>query len=667
MSEKNNNHDATPGPQRTRGGRKRRPGAAPGTRTIGPVSDLERHLPSDWWRNLFSSLYLKTDGDVVENAANTAQDVDRLIQAAALEPNDWILDLCCGQGRHVMELARRGFTHLVGVDRSRYLVRLARKRAREEGLKIDFHEGDARKFRLAGRSFHCVALLGNSFGYFDREEDDRAVLALARQVLRPGGMVVLDLSDGEWMREHFDRRSWEWVDENHFVCRERSLTSDRNRLVTREVVVHAERGVIADQFYAERLYSADQIRALLEQVGFTGIRLQEGVPTESTRNQDLGMMAHRIFITARAPRETVVPARQGPLFREVSVILGDPALSDQVKRGGRFNEEDFETIDRLRRALAELGEYEFRYLDDHATLLAELRSNPPEFVFNLCDEGFNNDAFMELHVPALLDMLAVPYTGSGPACLGLCFNKAMVRAIASGLDIPVPAETYFDPADQAATIPSAFPALVKPNYGDSSLGITADAVVESPNELMEYLKKLRHDLPGRAVLIQEFLTGPEYSVGVVGNPGMAFRVLPVLEVDYSGLDPSLPRILGYESKWIPGSPYWTQVRYRETRIDEETQRKLADHSTLLFERLGCRDYARFDFRADGAGDIKLLEVNPNPGWCWDGKFNLMAEFAGLRYAELLQLILEAAQERMAAAGAPAPRRAPAGARAVAVT
>jgi D-alanine-D-alanine ligase len=646
--------------QARRGRRGRSAPAPAGARTIGPVSDLERHLPSEWWRTLFTSLYLKTDGDVVENAANTVQEVDRLVQVCRLEPNDWILDLCCGQGRHCLELARRGFRNIVGVDRSRYLIRLARKRTREQGLKVEFHEGDARRFRPPDRTFHCVALMGNSFGYFDREEDDRALLVLARHVLRPGGTIALDITDGQWMREHFDRRSWEWIDEEHFVCRERSLTSDGTRLVTREVVVHAERGVIADQFYAERLYSAEQIHALLEEVGFGGVRFHDTLAADSTRNQDLGMMAHRMLVTAHAPWQPVVLSRD-PTFREITVVLGDPSMSDPVKREGRFNAEDYETIDRLKRALAELSGYVFRYVDDHGTLVSELRSNPPQFVFNLCDEGFNNDPFMELHVPALLEMLGVPFTGSGPACLGLCFNKAMVRAIAAGLDIPVPAETYFDPADQAATIPCAFPALVKPNCGDSSIGITQEAVVESTQELMEYLQKLHDQLPGRPVLLQEFLSGPEYSVGIIGNPGLALRVLPVLEVDYSALDPGLPAILGYESKWVPDSPYWTKVRYQEARIDEETQRKLADYSQLLLERLGCRDYARFDFRTDAAGEIKLLEVNPNPGWCWDGKLNLMAEFAGLRYAELLRMILDAAQERLAATGRLLPRPAAAAA------
>jgi D-alanine-D-alanine ligase len=242
----------------------------------------------------------------------------------------------------------------------------------------------------------------------------------------------------------------------------------------------------------------------------------------------------------------------------------------------------------------------------------------------------------------------VPYSGAGPTALGLCYNKSLVRSIAAGLDVPVPAETYFSADDQAATIPSVFPALIKPCYGDSSIGITKDAVVHSWEEAITYLSHLREEMPGRPLLLQEFLTGAEYSVGLVGNPGLGTRALPVLEVDYSNLDPALPQLLGYESKWEPGSPYWTQIGYREARIDEDTRRRLVDWSLGLFERLGCRDYARFDFRAGADGEIKLLEANPNPGWCWDGKLNIMASWAGLRYADLLRLVLEAAQERIAA-------------------
>jgi D-alanine-D-alanine ligase len=619
-----------------------------GARTLGPVSDLERHLPSDWWRTLFNSLYLETDGDVIENDRNTAEEVDLLIRSAGLERNDRILDLCCGQGRHSLELAQRGFPHVTGLDRSRYLIRLARKRAKQRNLMVSFHEGDARRFRLGDAEFHCVCVLGNSFGYFERPEDDLAVLEAVKRALASGGSLVMDLMDGDWMRRHFEPRSWEWVDQNHFVCRERDLAGDGDRLISREVVVHAERGVIADQFYAERLYSKERLEALLTGAGFTNVRFHSLLAPDSHRNQDLGMVAHRLFVTCEAPRRARRLPRRAALFSDVTVILGDPWLPDPVKRNGRYNDEDFETIDRLKTALRELPDYHFRFLDNHASLFADLRANRPHFALNFCDEGFNNDAFMEMHVPAMLEMLDIPYSGAGPSCLGLCYNKSLVRGIAQAIDVPVPAETYFNSDDLAATIPSVFPALIKPNFGDSSIGITKDAVVHTWEEAITCLGRLREEMPGCPILIQEFLTGPEYSIGIVGNPGQGYRVLPAIEIDYSRLDPMLPRLLSYESKWIPESPYWSQISYREARIDEEARRKIVDYSNILFERLGCRDYARFDFRADAEGEIRLLEVNPNPGWCWDGKLNLMAEMAGLRYSDLLKLIIEAAQERVAA-------------------
>ena len=619
-----------------------------GARTLGPVSDLERHLPSDWWRTLFNSLYLETDGDVIENDRNTSEEVDLLIRTVGLERNDRILDLCCGQGRHSLEFARRGFPHVIGLDRSRYLIRLARKRAKQGDLLVSFHEGDARCFRLREGEFHCVCLLGNSFGYFERPEDDLAVLEAVKRALASGGALVMDLMDGEWMRCNFDPRSWEWIDQNHFVCRERDLAEDGDRLISREVVVHAERGVIADQFYAERLYSKDRLETLLSGAGFTNVRFHPLLAPDSERNQDLGMVAHRLFMTCEAPRRMRRLPRRAALFSDVTIVLGDPRLPDSVKRNGRWNEEDMETIDRLKAALHELPDYHFRYLDNHASLYAELRANRAHFVLNFCDEGFNNDAFMEMHVPALLEMLDIPYSGAGPACLGLCYNKSLVRGVAQSIDVPVPAETYFNSDDLAATIPSVFPALIKPNFGDSSIGINKDAVVQTWEEAIACLGRLREQMPRCPILIQEFLTGPEYSIGIIGNPGLGYRVLPPLEVDYSRLDPALPRLLPYESKWVPDSPYWAQIGYREARLDEETRRKITDYANILFERLGCRDYARFDFRADAEGEIKLLEVNPNPGWCWDGKLNLMAQIAGLRYSDLLKLIIETAQDRVAA-------------------
>jgi D-alanine-D-alanine ligase len=616
----------------------------PSFRTLGPVADLEKHLPEEWWKTLFNSLYLKTDGDVVENNVNTEREVDLIIDITGINKQSHILDLCCGQGRHSLELARRGFGNVTGIDRSRYLVRLARKRARKLGLQVHFSEGDARKIRLPESSQDCVYLMGNSFGYFEKEEDDLVVIKAVKHVLNSKGKLLLDLVDGQWMKENYDPRSWEWIDQNHFVCRERTLSSDCKRIVSREVVVNAEVGIIADQFYAERLYSFEEIAETLAFMGYEDIILHGNLVADSTRAQDLGMMANRLIISAVAPVKKVCKLIDKGVL-PVTVLMGDPHLPDNVKRNGVFNKEDMETINKLRKSLKTLNNFKFSYLSDHKNLLQSLLKDPPSFVFNLCDEGYNNNARHELHVPALLDILGVPYTGASPASLAICYNKSIVRAVAMSLDIPVPLETYFSPSDQVVTLPSIFPAIMKPNFGDGSIGITKDAVVNNAEELIAYLNSLRETMPSTPVLVQEYLQGTEYSIGIIGNPGR-FDFLPVLEVDYTNLPEALPKILSYESKFFPESPYWTDIIYKEAELDEATCRKLMIYSSQLFERLGCKDYARIDFRKDQEGTIKLLEVNPNPGWCWDGKMNYMASFKGIEYSELLEMILNATKERL---------------------
>ena len=96
--------------------------STPSITSLGPVSRLQDHLPTDWWRTLFTATYLKTDGDVVENSENTRNEVDLLLTATSFQKSDHLLDLCCGQGRHTLELASRGFQHVTGVDRSRYSI-----------------------------------------------------------------------------------------------------------------------------------------------------------------------------------------------------------------------------------------------------------------------------------------------------------------------------------------------------------------------------------------------------------------------------------------------------------------------------------------------------------------------------------------------------------------
>jgi D-alanine-D-alanine ligase len=615
------------------------------SRTLGPLPDLEPHLPVEWWRTLFNANYLKTDGDVVENADNTTAEVDLLVRAAGLEPGQKILDLCCGQGRHTLELAARGFRQARGIDQSRYLLGVARKRAKAAGLPAKFTLGEARELKLPPGQLDCIAMMGNSFGYFQHADDDLVVLQAVRRALKANGTLAMDLTDGDWVRKHYEPRSWEWLNAQELVVRERQLSADGQRLVCREVIVHATRGITVDQFYAERLYDREQVANLLTRAGFTGIAEHDVLEAASSRDQDLGMMAHRVFITARVAEHA--QQMQGQVEKQrLTVLLGDPRLPDPVKRDGTFNPEDFEVINRLKHALSDWPDVTVRYVDRHAHMMQAIAQDDSDLVINFCDEGLTNDPSLELHVPALLEIYRRPYTGAGPTCLGLCFDKAHVRAIAASMGVPVPREAYVAPSDPDPAPALAFPAIVKPNHGDGSLGIPVAAVVHNVAEMRQRIKELRAELPDRGLIVQEFLPGAEYSVGLIGNPGFSLQPLPILEVDYRKLPKGAPQILGYESKWHPESPYWTDIRFCQAQLEHGQRQRLVQWSARLFERLGCRDYARFDFRTGADGEIKLLEVNPNPGWCWDGKFNMMAEWGGWSYSDLLRAIVDAACQRL---------------------
>lgn len=328
---------------------------------------------------------------------------------------------------------------------------------------------------------------------------------------------------------------------------------------------------------------------------------------------------------------------------DVTVLLGDPALPDRSKPGGRFTPDDFFQVDNLKQALAEITDRTFVFINDHGSLIGTLMERPPEFVLNFCDTGFRNEARHELHVPALLEMLSIPYSGSGPVALGLCYDKALVRAVADAHGVPVAREVFLRPGDSLPDF--VYPAFIKPNRGDGSVGITEASLVHDAKEANAYLARLRDELPGADVLLQEFLSGTEYGMGIVGNPGDGFTVLPVLEVDYDALDPELPRLLSYGSKADPDSPYWKHVRFRGAALDERALAQMKSWCVQLFDRLQLRDYARFDFRADAGGRLKLMEVNPNPAWCWDGKLVHMGALAGLSHGGVLRLILEAAEKR----------------------
>ncbi|KAG0258843.1 hypothetical protein BG011_003025 [Mortierella polycephala] len=291
----------------------------------GRVHDPEERVSKTWWRDSFDHLYLQTDGDVVEDPAITMEEIRRLeshetirsiLQKKSVSHDDSnektrILDLCCGQGRHVLRLAEL-YPHLElhGHDLSKYLVELAQTRAKvcNAADRTHFTIGDCRSVPHPDNTFSLVMVMGNSFGYFTADDENKDIIKEIHRVLKPGGCVIIDIPDGAFIRNNFSARGWEWIDDSVIVCRERQLSKDQKRLICREVVMSTNTGIIRDQFYSERLYDLDEVHQLYRD---TGLELQEeqqdGFQENdigkdmSKRGEDLGMMEKRQLMVAFKP------------------------------------------------------------------------------------------------------------------------------------------------------------------------------------------------------------------------------------------------------------------------------------------------------------------------------------------------------------------------------
>ena len=243
-----------------------------------------------------------------------------------------------------------------------------------------------------------------------------------------------------------------------------------------------------------------------------------------------------------------------------------------------------------------------------AGLIGALADFSADVVFNLI-EGFGGSSGGEGHITGLLELLGLPYTGCPPEAQMLGHSKARTKAVLRGLGLPTATFAVVEAGEPVPDWPGPWPALVKPEAEDASLGIDQRSVVESPEALAQAIERLRARHPG-ALLIEAYLPGREFNVGVLALPEP--EALPIAEIIYKPPEGSWP-ILTYAAKWAEGSADDLASRPRcPAEVDEELAARLAGLAVAAFRATGCRDYARVDFRLDGEGSPMILEVNPNP-------------------------------------------------------
>lgn len=338
------------------------------------------------------------------------------------------------------------------------------------------------------------------------------------------------------------------------------------------------------------------------------------------------------------------------LYNRDENVLGGDARDAIAARG------NLEALEAIEAALSVLGPVVAIETGDGdpAALARALRETAPRAVFNLA-EAVRGVPALEPAVPALLELLGIPYTGNGPFTLALCLDKPRTKALLRGYGLPTPPWRVLEDPHGGSLEGLELPLIVKPSAMDASHGIDPDSVVHD-----EAAARRRAALVierfGQPALVEQFVDGRELNVSIVDDPP---AVLPASEIDFR-LPPGAPRIVGYEAKWIEGTEAHagTPVVCPAT-LEPELEAAVRDLALRAFRAVGARDYARVDLRVDREGRPFILEVNPNPDVSPAAGLARAARAAGWRYDDLVRRFVRLAEERGSARARPGTVPAPA--------
>lgn len=270
-----------------------------------------------------------------------------------------------------------------------------------------------------------------------------------------------------------------------------------------------------------------------------------------------------------------------------------------------------------------------------------------DIVFNVA-EGLWGEA-RETQIPIICEILKIPYTHSGPVTCSICIDKYYTKLILRGADgINVP-DSYVV-VDRNYLIPKSlkYPLIVKPNSEGSGRGVMDSNVVDNERDLRKRIKVTSENFT-KEVLVEEYIEGREFTVGVMGNKDL--KVLPIIEQKFGFLPKGMHRIASYELKWLyeDSLENLTDAYDCPAKLDKETERKIIKTSKEIYHLLDIRDSARIDYRLDQKGRLFFIEINTlpgiNPNLNEISYFPIAARAEGMDYKEMVGEILRLACER----------------------
>jgi D-alanine-D-alanine ligase len=326
--------------------------------------------------------------------------------------------------------------------------------------------------------------------------------------------------------------------------------------------------------------------------------------------------------------------------RRVAVIYNQPLESRYDARGERAAVSGvLEAVEAVHEALLGLGYGVIKVpltppLPRAQERLAALKA---DLVFNLF-EGFAGHPETEAEVAEILSAIKVPFTGCPAGALKLALDKAKTKAFLKSAGISTPDFQLLRP-ETLSSFRLSYPCIVKPRREDASHGLSAQNVVNDSASLEKQVTAVSHYYGGQA-LVEHFIEGREFNVTVLGA-----TVLPVSEIDYS-LPEGTPRLLTFAAKWQPDSEYFKGTKVVcPAEIGDRERENINQTALKVFGLLGCRGYARVDMRLDGAGQLNVIEANPNPDISPSAGSVRQAEAAGMTYPQFIDKIVKLALEK----------------------
>lgn len=301
-------------------------------------------------------------------------------------------------------------------------------------------------------------------------------------------------------------------------------------------------------------------------------------------------------------------------------------------------------IHQIARALRSLGHRVtiLPLADDLFAFHRKLRRIEPDVVFNQYDDVAHGVLY-EMLFAAIVQMMGFCITGSPALALGLSRYKHTTSKLLHGLGIPIPPCTeVLEKVSDVNRHEWRFPLIVQPSHEDAGIGLDRNSVVHTKKALREQVRYVLQEYK-QPVLVQSFLPGREFNVGIVG--GKRLRLMPIAEVRYHNMPPEIPPIMSYAAKWIENSMEYKKTSIIcPTAVEPELARQLYDIAMRAFRAVNAWGYGRVDIRLDEDGIPRVLEVNCNASLENGIGLARSAKRAGISYPQLLQMIIDAAME-----------------------